>query len=158
MFDCNEPQIKGAIEFANRWHGNQTRKYTGAPYVVGHCIPVAKLVAAKGGDEDTVIAAILHDVLEDTECTQKRLIDTFGEIVAQLVYAVTDQYTPEKWPDTNRTDRKRAEARRYKNIDVRAKLIKLCDIEHNVSSIIEHDPGFAVTYLREKADELEALI
>jgi (p)ppGpp synthase/HD superfamily hydrolase len=115
------------------------------------------MVARRIDDEDVIVAAILHDVLEDTECTDKELYLGFGQAVTSLVCQVTDKYTPEDYPTWNRERRKRAEAQRYENISDKAKLIKHMDIAHNISSIAEHNPKFAVTYLRDMADQLEAL-
>src|SRR5277367_3285667 len=57
-----------ALEFARNAHRNQTRKYTGLPYV-GHVIAVSETVASHGGDHNQIIAALLHDTVEDTDVT-----------------------------------------------------------------------------------------
>ena len=79
--------ILKAYEFAKRKHGDQKRK-TGEPYIV-HPLNVAKILAELGMDAETVVAALLHDVLEDTDATNEELKKEFGESVASLVEGVT---------------------------------------------------------------------
>ena len=62
-----------ALEFARNAHRNQTRKYTGLPYV-GHVLAVSEIVAAHGGDDNQIIAALLHDTVEDTDVTTPRAV------------------------------------------------------------------------------------
>lgn len=145
-----------ALKFATAKHHGQVRKYTGTPYVE-HCIAVANMVRARGGSPEVVAAAFLHDTLEDTDTAYDELVRAFGETTASLVNEVTDEYTKIGYPDMNRRQRKNAEAARLGTISASAKLIKLCDLIDNTRSIVEHDPDFAVTYLREKADTLAAM-
>ena len=68
-------------------HAGQTRK-SGEPYIT-HPIAVAKVLADQGLDIETLIAAILHDTIEDTPLTRECLAGEFGETVAELVDGVT---------------------------------------------------------------------
>lgn len=145
-----------ALAFATLKHHGQVRKYTGEPYVT-HCVAVAEEVRRRGGSPEVVTAALLHDTLEDTETTGVELLDKFGPVVARLVEELTDEFTKQKYPELNRAQRKLAEAARLGQISASAKLIKLCDLADNTRSIVEHDPDFAVVYLREKAAVLEAM-
>lgn len=145
-----------AIGFATAAHMGQTRKYTGDPYVV-HPIAVAEMVYAKGGDHEQVVAALLHDVVEDTGMTITDIESVFGMETATLVEELTDVYTRENYPDKNRKIRKALEADRLANVTIRAKLIKWCDLADNTRSIVEHDPNFSVVYLREKAALIEKM-
>lgn len=89
--DAGEP-IAGlgeAVAFAGRCHGTQTRKATDVPYL-SHLLAVAALVLSGGGDEDETIAAVLHDVLEDTAATEEVVRARFGDRVADLVVACSD--------------------------------------------------------------------
>lgn len=79
--------ILKAYEFAKEKHKDQKRK-TGEPYVV-HPVSVANILAELGMDAETVIAALLHDVLEDTDATYEEVKERFGESVANLVEGVT---------------------------------------------------------------------
>ena len=149
-------RIQHATVFATQAHSGQKRKYTGDDYIV-HPIAVAKLVAEKGGSEDQIIAALLHDTVEDTDVTLRDVLETFGASVAVLVQELTDVYTHEAYPEDNRAVRKNAEAMRLAHVSDEAKLIKLCDMMDNTSTIVEHDPGFAKVYLVEKARLYEVM-
>lgn len=150
------PIITKAEQFAYQKHLGQRRKYTDEPYI-SHCRTVAQLVAGETPDPEVVAAAFLHDTLEDTNTSVEELREVFGPKIATLVLEVTDMYTPELYPSKNRAARKKLECERIKHISPEAKLIKLCDLMDNTSSIVRHDPNFAVVYLREKADMLEAM-
>ncbi len=91
-----------ARQFARDAHGEQTRKYTGLPYVT-HTEAVADTVARHGGTEAMVIAALLHDTVEDTHITFEDIRVEFGEEVMDLVYYLNDVSHPE---DGNRATRK----------------------------------------------------
>lgn len=137
--------VERARDFAVTAHGDQKRKYTGAPYVT-HTQEVADIVRAAGGDDAMVAAAHLHDVIEDTPATIDQVRDEFGDDVAALVLGMTDQ-VPLSFG--NRKARKRAESDRLGAADARVQTIKLADIISNTPSIAEHDPGFARVYLAE---------
>eukprot|EP00899_Mesostigma_viride_P011478 jgi/Mesvir1/20330/Mv19921-RA.1 len=85
------PDLARAARFAAKWHAGQVRK-TGEPYVL-HCVHTARIIAALLPSEDkaleTVIAGMLHDVVDDTECTLEDVCAEFGEGVAKLVDGVT---------------------------------------------------------------------
>ncbi|RUM28653.1 MAG: guanosine-3',5'-bis(diphosphate) 3'-pyrophosphohydrolase [Aquifex sp.] len=79
--------ISRAYEFAKERHGNQKRK-TGEPYIV-HPLNVSLILSELGMDIETVVAGLLHDVLEDTQTSYDELKEIFGENVANLVEGVT---------------------------------------------------------------------
>lgn len=136
-----------AREFTIDAHDEQKRKYTGLPYVT-HCEAVVAILREAGvKDEITLAAAFLHDVLEDTPVTFNELVRKFGEEVAGLVSALTD-YGPGAG---NRAARKRMDRERLARSSAAAQTIKVADLIDNTGSIVEHDPDFAVTYMREKA-------
>lgn len=126
-----------AIEFAVRKHAGQVRKWGGEPYVL-HCVRVAKMVQESGMPEEAVRAAILHDVLEDTETTEEELRERFGVEVTRLVVALTD--SPKEVG--NREARKVMDRKRIIEAGVLAQGIKFADIADNLPSILEHDPKF----------------
>ena len=86
------PQIKKAIQFAARKHHGQLRTaHTDEPLpYVTHLFSVALLVAEDGADDDVIIAALLHDTLEDTSTTREEIVEQFNERVAALVESVTE--------------------------------------------------------------------
>lgn len=147
---------KKARLFAQAAHEGQVRKYTGKPYFT-HCEAVALLVKQKGGSDAMIAAAFLHDTVEDTDVVHDDIWTEFGATVANLVYELTDMYTHEAYPDLNRMMRKKLETARWLTASKDAIAIKVCDLADNTSSIVKHDPQFSITYLREKADMLEAM-
>lgn len=73
-----------AIIFATKAHSGMTRKGTNVPYIV-HPIEAAAIVSAMTDDEEIMAAAVLHDVLEDTEATREDLLARFGRRITDLV-------------------------------------------------------------------------
>ena len=129
--------IYDAYLFGAEAHAEQTRK-SGEAYI-HHPLAVALILANMQIDSRTLIAAILHDVLEDTEVSRKDLTDRFGEDIAHLVDGVSkiSQVTSDK-PE-------HAEAASFRKMlmamakDVRVILIKLADRLHNMHTL-EHLP------------------
>ena len=81
-----------AVAFAAHKHRNQRRKDVEASPYINHPIALARVLAVEGGvsDEKTLVAAVLHDTLEDTETTFDELRKRFGRKVADVVAEVTD--------------------------------------------------------------------
>ena len=156
--------LKKVEELASELHGTQKRKYSGDPYVT-HTIRVANTVKKYGGDDAMVYAALLHDVLEDTPTTESDLISLLIKTkelnlsqvkdVVNLVKELTDVYTTENYPSTNRKGRKELEALRLGKISPRAQTIKYADLLDNSEDILRNDPKFAEVYLKEKRDILK---
>lgn len=137
-------------------HDTQLRKYTNEPYHT-HVRAVAEM--ADGKCKLGYEIGLCHDLLEDTDCTYDELckaLDRFGYtydenyFIVQAVADLTDMYTPERCPTTNRKGRKVLEAQRLWNIGSAAATVKYCDLMHNTSSIVEYDRGFALKYIPEK--------
>ena len=126
-------RLRAAFEYANAHHGQQLRK-SGEPYIT-HPIAVAELVADLGLDMDSIIAALLHDCIEDTDSTHDEISKQFGATVADLVEGVTKltrmQYTS-KEEEQMENLRKMFMAMAK---DVRVILIKLCDRLHNMRTL-----------------------
>lgn len=91
-------RLYDAIELAARAHHNQVRKGTEIPYVV-HPLAVAGLLIRLECPEHTVIAALLHDVLEDTPVTVDEIRFHFGPKVAELVMALSEPDKKAPWED-----------------------------------------------------------
>lgn len=114
-------------------HAGQTRK-SGEPYIT-HPVAVAKVLADQGLDVETLIAAILHDTIEDTPLTREGLATEFGETVAELVDGVT------KLDKLHFRDRQEAAAESFRKMllamarDLRVILIKLADRLHNMRTL-----------------------
>lgn len=137
---------KRARIWSIRWHGEQVRKYTFEPYWT-HPEAVAVLVKTVPHTPEMVAAAYLHDVLEDTPCTEAQILAEFGYGVTDLVVWLTDASKPS---DGNRTARKALDRQRLARAPREAKTVKLADLIDNSRSIVARDPDFAKVYLREK--------
>ena len=79
--------ISRAYDKAKELHNGQLRK-SGEPYLI-HPVAVAEILAAYGMDDETIIAGLLHDAVEDTSYTTEQLTEDFGEDIALLVDGVT---------------------------------------------------------------------
>ena len=101
-----------ATAFATTAHAGQVRKYVGEPYVEHPKRVAARVARAQGLSEAAVVAALLHDVVEDTDTSLADIERAFGLEVATLVDALTDKYSPEDYPALNRKQRKALEAER----------------------------------------------
>jgi (p)ppGpp synthase/HD superfamily hydrolase len=136
-----------AIGFATCAHRKQLRKYTGEPYV-NHCRNVATTVENFINSEAAVVAALLHDTVEDTDVTPEEIEAVFGAHVRKLVMEVTDASKPQ---DGNRERRKQIDREHLAKSSPEGATIKLADLIDNTSSIVRYDKNFAQKYLEEKA-------
>src|SRR5678816_534139 len=100
--------IAQAALFAERAHRGQKRKYSGRPYIE-HPGRVAMQATLLGLNERVVIAAWLHDTIEDTTTDRNTLEHIFGDRVGDIVYRLTNVYTKKNYPLLNRGQRKEAE-------------------------------------------------
>lgn len=129
------------------------RKYSGQPYDA-HLKEVAGIVATVSDDPETIAAAWLHDVVEDTPATFADLEIEFGDAVAQLVRELTDVSKP---GDGNRSKRKAIDREHLATASSRGKTIKLADIIDNCRDICRNDPKFAKVYLAEAQQLMEVM-
>lgn len=125
--------ILKAYNYALENHGEQKRN-SGEPYII-HPIQVAYTLAGMGLDEDTICAALLHDVVEDTKITHEDLVNEFGKDVAEMVAGVTKLSTV-KFETLEET-----QVENYRKMflamgkDIRVILIKLADRLHNMRTL-----------------------
>lgn len=137
--------IEKAYEIAKKAHEGQVRK-SGEPYIV-HPLNVAIVLACLEMDKETVIAGILHDVVEDTIMTEEDLVREFGEEVASLVDGVTKLEQIPLSSNMNQADSKlemQAENLRKMFLamakDIRVIIIKLADRLHNMRTLKYQKP------------------
>jgi GTP pyrophosphokinase len=131
--------IREAIEFSNAAHQGQTRQ-SGDPYI-SHPIAVARILTTLHLDVQAIIAALLHDVVEDTDVTAEQIAEKFGKPVAELVDGLS------KLERIRFETREDAEAENFRKMllamarDVRVILIKLADRLHNMRTLesMPHD-------------------
>ena len=131
--DLDRDLLTRAFSFAAKAHEGQQRR-SGEEFI-NHPFGVAKILAELRMDEPTIAAALLHDVVEDTDADLKAVKDEFGDEIAQLVDGVT------KLTRIQFQSREQAEAENYRKLivamaeDVRVILIKLADRLHNLRTI-----------------------
>ena len=143
-----------AIKFATKAHSGQYRKYTGKPYIT-HPLAVMEIVrGVPGHTEEMLVAAVLHDVVEDTDVSLREIQEEFGNVVSDLVLHLTDISTPE---DGNRLKRKRKDAQWYAQGSAEAQTIKVADFIDNTRDIAQHAPRFWEVYKMEKLYALDLL-
>jgi guanosine-3',5'-bis(diphosphate) 3'-pyrophosphohydrolase len=121
--------ILDALEFAAHAQGTQRREDAGDSYLVH----LAEVAAACGGHEPfdpvLVAAALLHDVVEDTEVTEADLRTRFGDEIADLVMEVTDP------PDMPKANKQAIQAEHVSRASERARLLKIADKTSNVAEL-----------------------
>ena len=145
--------VEKALQFATAAHEGQVRKYTGEPYII-HPVEVMEIVKTVSDDTAMHAAALLHDVVEDTDVTIEDIVREFGDDVAQLVDDLTDVSKPE---DGNRKTRKALDRAHSAMASARAQTVKLADLISNGRDILQHDRHFAKVFLAEKDLLLEVL-
>ena len=124
-------QVMKAADAAARWHVDQRRKGASQEPYLNHLLEVASLVTeATGGREpDLIIAALLHDAVEDVGVTKEQVAQQFGEKVAGIVMEVTDDKTLPK------AERKLRQVASAGHKSREAKMIKLADKTSNLRTI-----------------------
>ena len=130
-------QLLEALRFAAHKHRTQRRKDVDASPYINHPIEVATLLATRGGVTDlaTLMAAILHDTVEDTETTPEELETHFGPEVRDLVLEVTDDKRLAK------AERKRLQIEHAQLSSTKAKLVKLGDKIANLRDVTATPPA-----------------
>ena len=151
-------KLEQAIRAASILHKDQNRKGSVPIPYISHLLGVLMIVSDYTDDESTLIAALLHDTLEDTDYTKEELRDDFGDEVLTLVLAVSEP------PDTNQVthtwkDRKRVYAKQLRSAPKAALVIAAADKIHNMRSVIEeyyHNyAGFVETFGGTLEDRLQ---
>lgn len=131
--EAETEKIKAAFELANDSHSTQLR-LSGEPYII-HPLSVALILVDMGMDYESVCAALLHDVVEDTSVTYDQVKEMFGESVAKLVDGVT------KLGMVSLTTKEERQAENLRkmliamNQDIRVIIIKLADRVHNMRTL-----------------------
>ena len=146
----NMQLINQAVDYAANKHANQVRK-DGSPYII-HPLAVAEIVAEIGLDTDSLVAALLHDCIEDTDSTHDDLSRLFGPTVAELVEGVTK---------LTRVEYSTLEEQQMENLrkmflamskDIRVILIKIADRLHNTRTMQYQTPAKQISKSRETMD------
>ena len=135
------PNIKKAVAFASKWHEGQFRK-SGQPYII-HPLLVASIVSHFGGDSEMIFAALLHDVVEDTDCDSEEIAQKFSSDIATLVDGLTKiiELREEELVPSSSNEKLVTSALSFRKMllasisDVRVLVVKLCDRIHNMLTL-----------------------
>ncbi|MGI8882841.1 MAG: HD domain-containing protein [Pyrinomonadaceae bacterium] len=133
----NLTELLQAASFAAQKHSFQKRKGDDAAPYINHPLEVANLLANVGGveDYDVLIAAVLHDTIEDTKTTPEEITELFGETVCGYVLEVTDDKNLPK------AERKQLQIEHAPHLSTGAKLIKLGDKISNITDVMNNPPA-----------------
>ncbi len=132
----NLAKYTAAASFAARKHTGQRRKGNDAAPYINHPLEVANLLSNVGKveDYDVLIAALLHDTIEDTETTAEEITEKFGATVCGYVLEVTDDKSLPK------AERKQLQIEHAAHISKGAKIVKLGDKISNIRDVTENPP------------------
>lgn len=134
-----------ALHFAARAHASQVRKGSDIPYIT-HPVAVAWLLNDVGESEEVVIAALLHDTVEDTATTLQDVEEHFGHDVATLVAAVTERKTDSTGQERSWLERKKEQlAHLADTTDNRIVALKAADATHNIWSMVQDHESLGAT-------------
>ena len=135
----DKARVRAAYEYARDHHEGQLRK-DGSPYIT-HPLEVAHLVAELGLDADSIMAALLHDTIEDTDATHEDVAHLFSPTVADLVEGVT-KLTRVKYTSTEEKQMENLRKMLFAmSKDIRVILIKIADRLHNMRTMEYQTPA-----------------
>ncbi len=146
--------ILRAAQFAHQAHKGQRRKYNGRPYIEHPARVAARVTILPGATEAMVVAAWLHDVVEDTTVELDEIADLFGVDVAGLAGELTN---PSKGSSVSRAERKAQDRKHLACVSREAQLIKLLDRIDNLSEMDGGPREFVSIYLDEFRLLVEAI-
>ena len=128
-------RLDDAIEFATKKHTEQTRKRENTPYIL-HPLEAAAVAAELTKDEDVLIAAVLHDTVEDTDTSIDEVRERFGDRVAELVESETEDKREDLPPEETWEIRKKESLEHLKNsTDPAVKILWLADKVSNIRTL-----------------------
>ena len=144
-----------AIIFAVKAHHDTERRGKGFPYIV-HPMEAVEIVASITSDQELLAAAALHDTIEDTEVTVDDIRREFGDRIAELVHAESDQFTEGVSEEDSWHDRKQAAIDRLAAASHDAKIVAMGDKLSNMRAIwrdyqVKGDALWSIFHARDKA-------
>jgi (p)ppGpp synthase/HD superfamily hydrolase len=140
---ASSPDFEAALGWAVRRHAEQRRHNTATPYV-SHLLTTCGIVLEEGGDEPLAIAALLHDVLEDTPTSHDEVRERFGTAVYQIVCDCTDADLSDR-TTLNWSDRKREHLRRMAHVSQDSLLVIAADKVASLQSLVDDLMRFGPT-------------
>jgi (p)ppGpp synthase/HD superfamily hydrolase len=132
--DLFSPLLEQALRFAEVQHAGQTRRGSGVPYTT-HLSAVALILARLDFDEQTLTAALLHDVVEDTSATLEEVAAHFGDEVAKIVRHCSEAKLDSQGTKRPWIDRKRDHIAAIPAAPISARAVILADKLHNLITI-----------------------
>ena len=126
--------LNKAIEFATKVHSEQFRKGTEIPYIL-HPLEAASIVGTMTTDDEVIAGAVLHDVVEDTDTTVEQVKELFGERVAELVAAESENKREDTPAQSTWKIRKQETLDHLKTAPIDVKMITLGDKLSNIRAI-----------------------
>ncbi|MEN9760539.1 MAG: hypothetical protein RI906_365 [Pseudomonadota bacterium] len=148
-------QLIDAIAFAAQKHRHQRRKDVHASPYINHPIELVQVLVSEAGILDTavLVAAILHDTIEDTQTTEQEISARFGGAIASVVVELTDD------KDLPKPQRKAAQVSRAAGASHHARLVRLADKICNLRDVAQSAPvGWSVSRCREYFDWARAVV
>ena len=154
--EATQKILAAITAFADQAHGDQTRKYTPDRYIV-HPVRVMNMCGQYSVSLPLLAAALLHDVVEDTEVSQeeigaflnKHLDAADVQKTIALVVEMSEVCIKKDYPHLNRDKRKQLEIKRLAKTSPEAQTIKYADIIDNCSEILQYDRNFGHRFLKE---------
>jgi (p)ppGpp synthase/HD superfamily hydrolase len=128
-------RLEEALRFAAECHDGQLRRGSGTPYFE-HVAAVALILDRAGFDEDTVIAGLLHDIIEDTSATAEAVANRFGLAIAETVRQCSEVKVDDAGNKRPWIDRKREHLAALGQAPLAARAVVLADKLHNLLSIL----------------------
>ena len=142
--------LDSAVLKAFEYHGKQVRKFVNEPYVV-HCLRVASLVADYTEEEDLVIAAVLHDIVENTEASVEDVKEWFGEKISGLVGELSNNKL-----DMGLVGKRSYMLKKFVLLSNDGLIIKLIDRLDNISGLLNSKAP--ITFVRRYVNDTDYIL
>ena len=142
------------LEFAFSMHKGQVRKYSGEAYII-HPVLVSQICQRVTDDENTIIGAILHDIIEDSDGKLQDIQELFGQEIATIVQYCSEISSKDSG---NREYRKKIDREHYCNGNNASKIITISDAIHNCSTMQDSQSKFTQLYYSEKVSMVNDIV
>src|SRR5690349_19777692 len=161
-FADGRPTVLAAVAWASQMHSDQVRSVDRAPFVL-HPLEVASLLSGRGFDDDVIVAGVLHDLVENTEASVAEVGERFGDRVAAIVEAVSEDESIADYGERKAALRERAcaggaEARAVYTADKISKARELrAQAAHDPSVLIDPQNVLKLEHYEASLSELRAV-
>lgn len=151
-------KLNEAIAFAVQMHSGQRRKMENIPFIL-HPMEVAAIAGGLTTDEDVIIAALLHDTVEDTQATSEEIQNKFGERIARYVSSETEDKRQDRPPEDTWKIRKEETLKElFETEDINVKILWLSDKLSNMRALLRSyikmgDKAFEFFHQKDKSQQ-----